>query len=70
MAKTKKRERSEAQIAAEAAYAATHKVIQVNVKWKTAADVAAFKKLRDRFDGVSDSGIVRLAIKKLSGAKN
>lgn len=44
--------------------------IQVNVKWKAKADVKMFEKLRKRFDGVSDSGIVRLAVKELAGKVN
>ena len=44
-----KRTRTDAQIAAEAAYAATHEVIQVNVKFKSKEDLKMFKKLRERF---------------------
>ena len=65
-----KRPRTDAQIAAEAAYAAAHEVVQVNVKFKAAADVKMFKQLRARFDGESDSAIVRLAVKKLAASKN
>lgn len=44
--------------------------VQVNVKFKSAADVKMFKKLRDRFEGESDSGIVRLAVRELASRKN
>jgi hypothetical protein len=44
--------------------------VQINVKFKSAADVKMFKQLRDRFEGESDSGIVRMAVKKLSEDKN
>lgn len=44
--------------------------VQVNVKFKSAADVKMFEKLRARFEGESDSGIVRLAVKKLAEKSN
>lgn len=66
----KKRKRTEAQIAAEEAYAASREIIQVNVKWKAKADVQMFKKLRKRFPDVSDSMIVRKAVKELAAKSN
>lgn len=69
MAKKSKRPRTEAQIAAEEAYAAKHEIIQVNVKWKAKADVKMFKGLRKRFD-MTDSAIVRMAVKKLADESN
>lgn len=69
MAKKSKRPRTEAQIAAEEAYAAKHEIIQVNVKWKAKADVKMFKALRKRFD-MTDSAIVRMAVKKLADESN
>lgn len=69
MAKAK-RPRTEAQIEAEAAYAAKHEVIQVNVKWKKAEDLKMFKRLRKRFEGEADSAIVRAAVKALDAARN
>lgn len=65
-----KRPRTEAQIAAEAAYAAEREIIQVNIKFKSAADVKMFKKLRARFDGEADSAIIRTAVKRLADTKN
>ena len=44
--------------------------VQVNVKFKAAADVKMFDGLRRRFDKLSDSGIVRLAVKELASKKN
>lgn len=44
--------------------------VQVNVKFKSAADVKMFEKLRARFEGESDSGIVRIAVKKLAEKSN
>lgn len=70
MAKKSKRPRTEAQIAAEQAYSAAHEIIQVNLKFKTKADVAMFKKLRARFDGEADSAIVRKAVKELAAKSN
>lgn len=69
MAKAK-RPRTDAQAEAEARYAAKTEIIQVNVKWKSAADVKMFKALRARFDGESDSAIVRAAVKELARKKN
>ena len=71
MSKAKaKRPRTEAQIAAEEAYAAKREIIQVNIKFKSAADVKMFKKLRARFEGESDSAIIRTAVKRLAATKN
>lgn len=66
----KSRPRTEAQAEAEARYAATHESIQVNIKFKSAADVRMFKKLRERFEDESDSAIVRLAVKALAAKRN
>lgn len=44
--------------------------VQINVKFKSAADVRMFKELRERFEGIPDSGIVRMAVKKLAEQKN
>lgn len=65
-----KRPRTEAQIAAEEAYAAKHEIIQINIKMKAKADVKMWKKLRKRFPDEKDSGIARLAIKKLVEESN
>jgi len=71
MAKAKaKRPRTEAQIAAEEAYAANRAIIQVNIKFKSEADVKMFKKLRARFEDETDSAIVRMAVKRLAATKN
>ncbi len=67
MAKTK---RTEAQIEAEAAYAAKHEIIQINLKMKAKADVKMFKGLRKRFPGMKDSAIARLAVKELAEKTN
>jgi hypothetical protein len=64
------RKRTAAQIEAEAAYAATHEAVQVNVKWKTPTDVKMWKKLRERFPDLKDSGIARLAVKELAKKGN
>ena len=69
MAKKSKRLRTEAQIAAEEAYAAKHEIIQVNIKFKSATDVRMFKRLRERFDE-TDSAIVRMAVKALDKKSN
>lgn len=69
MAKKAKRPRTEAQIAAEEAYAAKREIIQVNIKFKSAADVRMFKRLRERFDE-TDSAIVRMAVKALDKKSN
>lgn len=65
-----KKPRTEAQIRAEAAYAATREIIQVNIKFKSEADVKMFKRLRERFEGETDSSIVRAAVKELARKKN
>lgn len=65
-----KRPRTEAQIAAEAAYSAKHEIIQVNLKFKAKEDVKMFKKLRDRFPDETDSAIVRKAVKLLASKSN
>lgn len=44
--------------------------VQVNVKFKTAADVKMFERLRERFEGESDSAIVRKAVKELAAKGN
>lgn len=44
--------------------------IQVNVKFKAKADVKMFEKLRKRFEGESDSGIVRKAVRELAAKSN
>jgi hypothetical protein len=64
------RKRTQAQIDAEAAYAAEREIVQVNVKWKAAADVEMWKELRERFRGLTDSGIARMAIKELAATGN
>jgi hypothetical protein len=56
--------RYQAKKAAEGAY------VQVNVKFKTANDVAMFEKLRERFPDDSDSKIVRNAVKEMARKKN
>lgn len=63
-AKHAAQQRYEAKKTAEGAH------VQVNIKFKSAADVKMFEKLRARFEGVSDSGIVRIAVKKLSEKSN
>jgi len=65
-----KRPRTEAQIAAEAAYAAKHEIIQVNVKMKAKADLKMWKRLRERFPDLTDPKIARIAIKKLAEEEN
>lgn len=65
-----KRTRTDAQIAAEAAYAATHEVIQVNVKFKSKEDLKMFKKLRERFPDDKDPAIIRKAVKLLASKSN
>ena len=69
MTKTK-RPRTEAQVAAEAAYAAAREIIQVNVKWKAKSDVKMFKALRKRFPDDTDSAIVRKTVKELAMRTN
>ena len=64
------RKRLKSQIEAEARYEATHKIIQVNVRWKTAKDIAMFEALRKRFPDMTDSGIMRMAVKELAGREN
>jgi hypothetical protein len=44
--------------------------VQVNVKFKSAADVKMFQKLRERFEDETDSGIVRIAVKRLAAKSN
>ena len=44
--------------------------VQVNVKFKSGADVKMFEKLRRRFPDLSDSGIVRRAVKELASKGN
>lgn len=56
--------RYQAKKAAEGAY------VQVNVKFKKASDVAMFEKLRERFEGDSDSAIVRRAVEALASRSN
>lgn len=56
--------RYQAKKAAEGAY------IQVNVKFKSKADVKMFEKLRVRFEDESDSGIVRKAVRELAAKGN
>ena len=70
MAKKSKRPRTEAQIAAEEKYAATHEVIQVNVRMKSKADLKMWKALRERFPDLTDPAIARLAFKKLEDGGN
>ena len=65
-----KRPRTKAQIAAEAAYAAKHEIIQVNVKMKAKADLKMWKRLRERFPDLTDPKIARIAIKKLAEEEN
>ena len=65
-----KRPRTEAQIAAEAVYAAKHEIIQVNVKMKAKADLKMWKRLRERFPDLTDPKIARIAIKKLAEEEN
>lgn len=69
MAKAK-RARTEAQIKAEEAYAASREIIQVNIKFKAVADVSMMKKLRKRFPDETDSAIIRMAVKKLADKAN
>lgn len=64
------RKRTQAQIDAEAAYEASREIVQINVKWKAEKDVAMFEKLRKRFPDLTDTGIVRMAVKELAGKKN
>lgn len=66
----KKTARTEAQIAAEERYAASREIIQVNIKFKSAADVKMFKRLRARFEDERDSAIVRKAVKELAAKRN
>lgn len=65
-----KRPRTQAQIDAEAAYAAEREIIQINLKMKAKADVKMWKKLRKRFPGETDPAIARMAIKKLADEGN
>lgn len=69
MAKAK-RPRTDAQAEAEARYAAKTETIQVSVKFKTGDDLKMFKRLRKRFEGASDSSIVRTALRELDTKKN
>ena len=64
------RKRTQAQIDAEAAYEASREIVQINVKWKAEKDVAMFAKLRKRFPDLTDTGIVRMAVKELAGKGN
>jgi len=59
-----------AQARYQAAKEAAGAYVQVNVKFKTAADVKMFERLRERFEGKSNSAIVRLAVKELAARKN
>jgi len=65
-----KRQRTDAQVAAEEAYAASREIIQVNIKMKAKADVKMWKKLRKRFPDLTDPAIARAAIKKLADEEN
>ena len=60
----------EAQARYQAKKEAAGAYVQVNVKFKSAADVKMFERLRERFESLSDSGIVRLAVKELARKKN
>lgn len=62
--------RTKAQIDAEARYAERHEIVQVVTKFKTAKDVAMWKRLRERFPDLSAGGIARLAIKELARKGN
>lgn len=62
--------RTKAQVKAEARYAASREIIQVNIKFKSKADVKEFKKLRKRFPEDTDPAIVRMAVKKLMDESN
>lgn len=66
----KKQPKHKAQAQYQARKEAEGAYVQVNVKWKTAADVKMFEALRERFDDLSDSGIVRKAVKELAAKKN
>lgn len=44
--------------------------IQVSLKLKAKADVDLFQALRRRFPDLTDTGIVRLAVRELSGKRN
>ena len=44
--------------------------VQIGLKLKAARDVAMLKDLRARFPDLTDSGIARLALKRLAAAKN
>jgi hypothetical protein len=60
------RKRTQAQIEAEAAYAAAHPLVQINLKFKTTADLQMWDALRAKYPGVADSGIARLAVKEFA----
>jgi len=66
----KKKTKHAAQQRYDAAKTEAGQHIQINLKLKTAADVKMFQKLRERFEGETDSGIVRLAVKKLAEKSN
>lgn len=70
MSKPKKKTKHAAQQRYDAEKTAAGAHVQVNVKFKTAADVAMFQRLRDRFEGESDSAIVRKAVKELDAKRN
>ena len=70
MSKPKKKTKHEPQARYQAKKEAEGAYVQVNVKFKTAADVAMFQRLRDRFEGESDSAIVRKAVKELDAKRN
>ena len=59
-----------AQAAYEAAQLEQGAHIQVNLKLKASADIKAFGKLRKRFPDLTDTGIVRMAVKELAGKGN
>jgi hypothetical protein len=70
MGKAKKPTKHAAQQRYEAAKVAEGAHIQVNIKFKSEADVKMFKKLRARFEDETDSAIVRMAVKRLAATKN
>lgn len=65
-----KRPRTEAQIKAEEAYAASREIIQINSKMKAKEDVKMWKRLRKRFPDLKDTAIAKMAFKRLDAETN